>query len=209
MRKAVCLYARNRGTVWYLLDNRDFELFWRTAREKTESSKFGINFGYYIAQYFYLFVTELQVMKLNLVLSMGMLLERWLHELTVLLEKEFENINVDKLRAICLFKVDLNWMLEVILTKRMMANARKNKLVPPELSATAGLSAPNAKMAKVFHTDICWTQYRKHYVANVDLGQCYDAMCHPVCSLALQAYCVHRKLICAHVDHPVDYAEDA
>ena len=161
MRKAVCLYARNRRIVWYLLDNRDFASFWRTAREKTESSKSGIHFGYYIAQSFYPFLTELQVMKFNLVLSVGMLLERWLHELTVLLEKEFENININKLRAICLFKVDLNWMPEVILTKRMMANARKNKLVPPELFATAGLSAPNATMAKVFHTNICWTQYRK------------------------------------------------
>ena len=47
-------------------------------------------------------------MKLNLVLSMGMPLERWLHGLTVLLETEDGNINIEKLRAICLFKANLN-----------------------------------------------------------------------------------------------------
>ena len=48
------------------------------------------------------------MIKLNLVLTMGMPLEWWLHGLTVLLEKEHGNISIEKLRAIYLFEADLN-----------------------------------------------------------------------------------------------------
>ena len=68
-----------------------------------------------------------------------------------MLEKESGNINIDKLRAICLFEADLNWVLKVIFAKRMMGNARANKLVSPELFVTAGQNAPNATMAKVMY----------------------------------------------------------
>ena len=57
-------------------------------------------------------------------------LQRWLHSLTVMLEKEAGNINIDKLRAICLFEANLDWVLKVIYAKQMMANARENNLVP-------------------------------------------------------------------------------
>ena len=65
-------------------------------------------------------------------------LQRWLHGLTVMLEKEAGNINIDKLRAICLFKADFNWVLKVLYAKRMMGNAHENKIVPQEMLATEG-----------------------------------------------------------------------
>ena len=176
MREATRLYAKNKEIVKYILKDDEFSSFWSTAQEATESSKSGIHFGHYIAQSFSLFLTKLQVMKLNLVLSMGMPLKRWLHGLTVLLEKEHGNINIEKLRAICLFEVDLNWVLKVIFAKRMMANARENDLVPPEPFATVGSNAIRATLAKFLCTDICTTQHRNHGVASVDNGECYDAV---------------------------------
>ena len=140
-------------------------------------------------------MTKLQVMKLNLVLSMGMSLKHWLHGLTVFLEKEYENINIEKLQAICLFEADLNLVLKVIFAKRMMANAREKNLVPPEFFATAGSNAIRATLAKVLYTDICRTQYRNHAVASVDNGHCYNAVGHAMCSLALQAFGVPRNQI--------------
>ena len=71
-------------------------------------------------------------------------LDCWLHGLTVMLEKEKGNINIKKLRAICLFEADLNRVLKVIFAKRMMANARKNDLLEPEIFAVAGRSVPDA-----------------------------------------------------------------
>ena len=126
---------------------------------------------------------------------MGMPLKRWLHGLTVFLEKEYGNINIEKLRAIYLFEADLNWVLKVIFLKRMMANARENNLVPPKLFATAGSNVIRATLAKVLYTDSCRMQHRNHAVASVDNGHCYDAVGHALCSLALQAFGVPRNLI--------------
>ena len=83
-------------------------------------------------------------MQLNVVLKLGEPLERWLNGLTVMLEKERGNINIKKLRAICLFEADLNWNLKVIYAKRTMKNARNQNLIEPELFTVAGQSAPNA-----------------------------------------------------------------
>ena len=195
LREATHLYAKNKGIVKYILKDNEFSSFWNSTREATESSKSGIHFGHYIAQSFSPFLTKLQVIKLNLVLSMGMPLKRWLHGLTVLLEKEQGNTNIERLRAICLFEVDLNWVLKVIFAKRMMANAQENDLVPPELFVTAESNTIRATLVKVLYTNICRTQHRNHGVASVDNGQCYDAVGHALCSLALQSFGVPRKPI--------------
>ena len=189
------LYAKNKGVVNYILEDEDFTLFCNKVREETESSKSGIHFSHYIAQSFYPFLTKLQVIKINLVLSMGIPLKRWLHGLTVVLEKEYRNINIEKLQAICLFEADLNWVLKVIFAKHMIANAREIYLVPPKLFATAGMNALCATLEKVLYTDICRTQHRNHAVASLDNGYCYDAVGHSVCSLALQAFGIPRNQI--------------
>ena len=177
LRAAAKIYAKNKGVVDLILRHEDF-IYWRTARERTESPKSRLHFSHSMAQAFSKRLSKLKVMQLNIVLKMGLPLERWLHGLTVMLEKERGNINVDKLRAICLFEADLNWVLKVIYAKRMMANARKHDLVPPEIFAVAGRSTPDATMEKVMFTDVCRTQHRNHAVASVDLGQCYNAVAH-------------------------------
>ena len=53
-------------------------------------------------------MAALHIAKINLALEMGVPLDRWGHVLTCLLEKEFGNIYVDKLRVICLFEADFD-----------------------------------------------------------------------------------------------------
>lgn len=49
-------------------------------------------------------LTRLKLLQLNMVLKMGTPLKHWLNGLTLMLEKEAGNININKLRAICLFE---------------------------------------------------------------------------------------------------------
>ena len=192
LRVAAKIYAKNKGTIDLILSHRDFK-HWRTAKECTESSASCLHFGHSMAQAFSKQLSKLKVMQLNIVFLMGMPLDRWLHGLTVMLEKEKGNINIEKLRAICLFEADLNWVLKIIFAKRMMANARKNDLLQSEIFVVAGRSAPDSTMAKVMFVDVQRIQHRNHAVASVDLGQCYDAVAHGFCSLALQAFGVPIK----------------
>ena len=154
-----------------------------------------MHFGHMMSQAFSKRLTRLKLLQLNMVLKMGTPLKRWLNGLTLMLEKEAGNINIDKLRAICLFEADLNWVLKVIYAKRMMKNAKANDLLEPETFAVAGQLAPNATMAKVMFTDVCRTLHKNHAVASADLGQCYDAVAHGLCIIALQAFGVTMKTI--------------
>jgi hypothetical protein len=54
------------------------------------------------------FLFSLEAAKLSLLARTGIPMERWGSVLTVLLEKEFGNIYLDKLRAICLLETDFN-----------------------------------------------------------------------------------------------------
>ena len=76
-----------------------------------------------------------------------------------------------------------------------MANAREHDLLEPKIFAVADSSAPDATMAKVMFVNVNRTQHRNYAVASVDLGQCYDAVAHGFCSLALQAFGIPMKAV--------------
>jgi hypothetical protein len=58
--------------------------------------------------------------KLTLSASTGVPLARWGNELTVLLEKMFGNIYIDKMRTICLLEANYNWLNKFVFPKQMM-----------------------------------------------------------------------------------------
>lgn len=56
----------------------------------------------------------------------------------MLLEKEFDSVFFDKLRAIILFEADFNWLQKIVFSKIMANLAMKHDLVPPEQCAAPG-----------------------------------------------------------------------
>ena len=153
LKAAAEIYSRNKGVVDILLTHKDFQ-WWRTAQERTKSARSGLLFGHSVTQTLSLYLTRLKVIQLNIVLKMGASLDCWLNGLTIMLEKEKGKINIKRLRAICLFEADLNWVLKIVYAKRMMRNAREQDLILPELFATAGRSAIDATKAKIMFTDV-------------------------------------------------------
>ena len=95
-----------------VLKNSDFR-WWRTADEKTESSRSTVGFSHMIAQSHSEKLTTIQVRKLNLIIRNGFPLDRWLHGILLLLQKEIGNIDIEKLRFIILFECDFNWLLKM------------------------------------------------------------------------------------------------
>ena len=167
----------------------------KTARENTESSPSGIHFGHYKAQSHSTYLTDLQVKKLNLAYQRGKPLDRWGHGTTVLLAKKAGGTTIDKLRAICLFEADFNWSLKIIFAKKMMRNAKDYNLLPPELFATSGTSAPAGCLTRILWCDMNLIMNRSFSVQNCDLGQCYDAIHHVAASLALRSFGVPKKAV--------------
>jgi hypothetical protein len=124
----------------------DFQEWWLRADEDIQSSKSGCHFSHYKAAAHNDYLSALHCAKLNLALRTGVPLTRWGNGLTVLLEKEFGAIYIDKLRAICLFEADFNWLQKLIFAKRMMSQAIDKGIVPPEqcAKATRGLFLLNS-----------------------------------------------------------------
>ena len=168
------------------LKNSDFH-WWRTAPEETESLRSTVGFNHLIAQSHSEKLTSLRIKQLNLVLRLGLPLERWLNGILLLLQKEAGNIDIDKLRAIILFEADFNWLLKMIFSYRLMSRAIENNTLPQEFFAMKDKSAKDAIMTRTLWSDTNRLQHRSFAIASVDVSQCFDMIGHAQCSLAMQA----------------------
>ncbi len=90
------------------------------ANKNIQPSKSEINFAHYKASAYSDYFSALHTTKLSLSLMTGAPLEQWGQCITVLLEKEFGSIYINKLRAICLFEANFNWLQNNIFTQRVM-----------------------------------------------------------------------------------------
>jgi hypothetical protein len=131
----------------------EFQQWWKTANEDIQSSYSGKHFGHYMAAAHDDYLSTLHVAKMNLALQVGIPYTRWTKGLTVLLEKVFGEIYIEKLRAICLFEADFNWITKVIFAKRMMTNARACGIVPTEQFADKNTDSQEGVLASVFSND--------------------------------------------------------
>ena len=130
-------------------------------------------------------LTSFRIKMLNLILRLGLPLERWLNGILLLLQKEIGNIDIDKLRAIILFEADFNWLLKMIFSKRLTSRAIENDTLPQEFFAIKGRSAKEAILARTLWCDTNRLQHRSFAVVSADLAQCFDMINHTQCSLAM------------------------
>lgn len=134
------------------------------------------------------YLSALEAAKLSLSACTGIPLDRWGSALTVLLEKEFGNIYLEKMRAICLLEADFNWLNKLIFAKRMMDQAYDANIVPVEQFARRSTQASSRVLCKVLFCDMIRALHEMAGIPSVDLGNCYDAVAHPLASIALQAF---------------------
>ena len=113
----------------------------------------------------------------------------------MLLEKEFGAIYFDKLRDICLFEADFNWLQKLIFSKQMDSSAHVKGIIPPEQCATGGVDQSQGTMLKVYHNDMHRTVHIPSVVISADLANCYDAVQHAVSCIALRGFGVPHLAI--------------
>jgi hypothetical protein len=166
----------------------DFQYFWLHADEFIQSSYSHIHFGHYKAIAHDRYLSALESVTLSLAASTGIAMDQWGSALTVLLEKEFGNIYLEKMRAICLLEADFNWLNKLIFAKRMMDQAYNNGMVPVEQFARRGTQASSGVLTKVLFCDMIRALHKMASIPSIDLGNCYNAVAHPIASLALQAF---------------------
>ena len=173
----------------------DFQYFWQQANERIQSSESGCHFGHYKAASFDDSITALHCGKLSLAAESGVPLDRWGNGLTVLLEKVKGNIFINKMRAICLLEADYNWPNKLIYAKWMMDRAYDAGIVPAEQFARRGVQAAEGVLTTTLFSDIVRVMHRTAAIESVDLANCYDAVAHPIPSIALQSFKVRQTMV--------------
>ena len=180
--------SRSAAEIATRVSTDDFQYFWLHADEFIQSSYSHVHFGHYKAIAHDKYLSSLEAAKLSLCAQTGVPLARWGSALTVLLEKEFGNIYLDKMRAICLLEADFNWLNKLIFARRMMDQAYDTGIVPVEQFARWGTQASSGVLCKVLFCDMMRSLHEQAGIPSVDLGNCYDAVAHPLASIALQAF---------------------
>ena len=100
-----------------------------------------VHFGHYKAASYNTNLFTLQAVKLLLAAATGIPLARWGTGITILLDKVPGNIYIDKMRAICLFEADFNYLNKFVFAKQMMGKALDAGIVPAEQFAKRGSQA--------------------------------------------------------------------
>ena len=196
LEEAHHLFARmSVEEVSDFVTTEDFQEFWSRANEDIQSSESKIHFGHYKAISRDVHLSSLEAAKLSLCARTGIPLDRWGNGLTVLLEKVFGNIFIDKMRAICLLEADYNWLNKLVFAKRMMKRAREEGIVPLEQFAKSGCEAAEGVLATGFFCDIARTLHRTAGVESVDLANCYDSVAHPIANIAMQSFKVRAVMV--------------
>ncbi len=87
----------SKKEVLDFVSTTDFQSYWQHANKDIQSSESGCHFRHYKAASFDRYLSAMHAAKLTLATSTGIPLARWGNGLTVLLEKVFGNIYIDKM----------------------------------------------------------------------------------------------------------------
>ncbi|KAL7502290.1 hypothetical protein ACHAXN_001984 [Cyclotella atomus] len=172
---------------------QDFQKWWSTAREATESSKSRLHFGHYKAGASDNIISQLHATSLNTIREIGVAPDRWRQSITVLLEKVFGVRLIDKLRAICLLEADFNWLNKLIFAHRLEQHCRRHGLVPPEQFAKSRTTCEEASLVKNLVCDNSRILHNSLSITSVDMDQCFDRAHSSIAGVAARAHGVSRR----------------
>ncbi len=83
---------------------------------------------------------------------------------------------------------DFNAENKTIFGIRMLTNAQKYKLMPEEIFSERNRLADDGTLSKVIFYNIARQLRQPIGLASVDADNCYDRICHPMASMAFQAF---------------------
>ena len=175
-----------RSKIFEILP-RDYDHYWRRARERTSSSFANIHFGHWKAAIFSTSLKEFFAAKLTVVGRYGSPPSRWSSGLQVMLEKVAGVALVNKLRAILLMEGDFNFFNKWTFGHMAMNELYRLEYIPQDQYSQRGSTAEDARMDSRLTTDLSRQLRHPMAIAAVDADQCYDRINHIIMSLVLLA----------------------
>jgi Reverse transcriptase (RNA-dependent DNA polymerase) len=168
------------------ITTEEFQEGWRKCREFTATGKSGIHFGHFKASCLDPELTEFDKDMLNISLTTGYTLQRWLYGIDVMIPKKADSIRVDKLRTIVLLEADFNFLNKLI-GKRVMFHAEKhNNIAKEQYGSRKKKSSILHATNKQITFDILNIKKQDSTLLILDAKSCYDRIAPPIASLCLR-----------------------
>jgi hypothetical protein len=86
-------------------------------------------------------------------------------------------------------------MNKFVFAKHMMDKAFQGDIIPAEQFAKRGSHATEGLLTSGLFCDISRTLHKTAAIKSVDLANCYDAVAHPITSIALQSFNVQKVMV--------------
>ncbi len=173
----------------------DLQSYWQHANKDIQSSESGCHFRHYKAISFDCYLSAMHAAKLTLAASTGIPLACWGNGLTVLFEKVFGNIYINKMQAICLLEANYNWLNKFVFAKQMMDKAFEENIIPAEQFAKRGSQATEGVPTSGLFCNIAQALHKTAAIESVDLANCYDDVAHPIAMITLQSFKVCKVMV--------------
>ena len=130
---------------------------------------------------------------INIPFNAGFSPKRWRQSLNVHLLKKENDFRPEKQRTIHLIEASLSEGAKIIFSQRMMKNARKHSIIPPDQFAKKGSKVTEAALQKVLFYDYLRVTRKNGVIMANDMHSCYDRMVHSATSLALRFWVRLRR----------------
>jgi hypothetical protein len=155
----------------------------------------GRHFSHYKAGLRSAYISHLQLLFASIIIKRGIVLERWLQGLSIMLEKNFGCALIMKLQLILLMEAVFNATNKTIYGIRMLANIQKYALMPEEVYSKRNCLVDDGTLSKVLFFNIAWQLHWPAGLALVDADNCYDRIAPPIASMIFQAFGVPTPAI--------------
>jgi hypothetical protein len=99
------------------------------------------------------------------------------------------------MRAICLLEANYKWLNKFRFAKQMMEKTFQGDILLAEQCTKRGSQATEGVLTSGLFCDIAWALHKTVVIESVDLANCFDAIAHPIASIALHGFKVCKVMV--------------
>jgi hypothetical protein len=168
-------------------------------KESTATSPSGRHLGFYKVTLGLGQITQDMCEMLNIVIRVGIVPARWCKAISVLLEKDPGQPNINRLRVIHLFEADYNLFLKVLWAQRLVKQGEENaQFGEAQQGSRAGRTANDAVLLKRLSYDLSRITKTNLATFDNDAKSCYDRVVNSVAMLASKRMGMPDSAITTH-----------
>ena len=176
---------KNRDPIKTEITLEEYRKGFRSWSEQTATSPSGRHLGIYKALLSLETVTADMCAMLNVVIRLGLVPSRWCSAISVLIEKDSGNPNINRLRVIHLFEADYNLFLKLIWASRLVKRGEETRQFgEAQQGSRPNRAANDAVLLKRLTYDLSRILRTNLGTFDNDAKSCYDRIVNSVAMLA-------------------------